>query len=77
MTASTDRTFPAGPARDLSGRQRIVHQWRGGLHKVHADDDRFICSLNCTTSNAPSTELWQALVHFDRLGTFGYYCEAP
>lgn len=45
------------------------------LHNVRADDDRFICALNCNTNHAPSTAAWQATVAFNRPGTIGYYCE--
>jgi plastocyanin len=45
------------------------------LHNVRADDDHFICSLNCTTNHAPSTAAWQVTIAFNHVGTFGYYCE--
>jgi len=47
----------------------------GGLHNVHADNNRFICSINCTTSNAPSDTAWSVVVHFSQIGTFGYFCD--
>ena len=47
----------------------------GNLHNVHADNNRFICSVNCTTNNAPSEEPWRATVGFTQLGTLGYYCD--
>jgi len=47
----------------------------GGLHNVHADNNRFICSINCTTSNAPSETAWSVVVHFSQIGTFGYFCD--
>ena len=47
----------------------------GGLHNVHADNNRFICANNCTTDNAPSEAPWSDVVRFNQLGTFGYYCD--
>jgi plastocyanin len=47
----------------------------GGVHNVHADNNRFICSINCTTSNAPSDAPWSVVVHFNQIGTFGYFCD--
>jgi plastocyanin len=48
----------------------------GGLHSVHADNNAFICAINCTNNNGPSTENWSVPVQFKYLGDFGYYCEA-
>ena len=45
------------------------------LHNVRADDDRFICALNCNTNRSPSTAAWQDIVAFNRPGTIGFYCE--
>jgi len=47
----------------------------GGVHNVHADNNRFICSINCTTNNAPSDETWSVVVRFTTIGTFGYFCD--
>lgn len=47
----------------------------GGVHNVHADNNRFICSVNCTTNNAPSDASWSVVVRFTQLGAFGYYCD--
>src|SRR6185312_1139098 len=47
----------------------------GGVHNVHADNNRFICSINCTTNNAPSDEPWSVVVRFTTIGTFGYFCD--
>lgn len=75
VTANPDMTFTPGYLLIYQGDTvRFVNA--GGLHNVHADDNRFVCSLNCTTHNAPSVEAWQATVRFGRLGSFGYYCEA-
>lgn len=75
VTANPDSTFTPSYLLIYRG-DTVKFVNDGGLHNVHADDNRFICSLNCTTNNAPSTEAWQAIVRFDRLGSFGYYCEA-
>lgn len=45
------------------------------VHNVHADDNSFVCGLNCNTNTAPSAEPWQNTVRFNRLGTLGYYCD--
>jgi plastocyanin len=47
----------------------------GGTHNVHADDDRFVCSVNCTTNTGPSGAEWSSVVAFDHAGTIGYYCD--
>ena len=75
VTANPDATFtPSYLLIYYGDTVKFVNE--GGLHNVHADDDRFICSLNCTTHNAPSTQAWQVTVRFNRLGGFGYYCDA-
>ena len=48
----------------------------GGLHNVHADDNSFVCGLDCNLHTAPSAQPWQVSRRFDRLGTLGYYCDA-
>jgi plastocyanin len=47
----------------------------GGLHNVGADDDSFICALDCNLHGAPSSQPWQVSRTFNRLGDIGYYCE--
>lgn len=47
----------------------------GGVHNIHADNNRFVCSVNCTTNNAPSDTPWSVVVRFSQLGTFGYFCD--
>lgn len=47
----------------------------GNVHNVHADDNSFVCALNCNTNTAPSAQPWQDTVRFNRLGTLGYYCD--
>lgn len=75
VTANPDMTFTPSNVVIKQG-DTINFRNAGGLHNVHADDGRFICSLNCTTNNAPSTEPWSVMVQFNRVGTIGYYCEA-
>lgn len=75
VTANPDATFTPAYLLIYQG-DSVKFVNAGGLHNVHADDNRFICSLNCSTNNAPSTAAWEATVRFDRLGSFGYYCEA-
>jgi len=47
----------------------------GNLHNVHADDNSFVCGLNCNTNTGPSTLPWMDNVRFNRLGTLGYFCD--
>lgn len=75
VTANPDATFTPAYLLIYQG-DSVKFVNAGGLHNVHADDNRFICSLNCSTNNAPSTAAWEVTVRFDRLGSFGYYCEA-
>jgi plastocyanin len=74
VTANEDMTFTPADITIHQG-DAIRFENAGGLHNVHADDNRFICSLNCSTSNAPSELPWSVVVRFDRLGTIGYYCD--
>ena len=74
VTANPDLTFTPASITIYQG-DSIRFENAGGLHNVHADDNRFICSINCTTNNAPSDELWSAVVRFNRLGTIGYFCD--
>ena len=74
VTANPDLTFTP-PSITIHQGDAIRFENGGGLHNVHADDNRFICSINCTTNNAPSDELWSVVVRFDRLGTIGYFCD--
>lgn len=74
VTANPDLTFTPASITIHQG-DSIRFENAGGLHNVHADDNRFICSLNCTTNNAPSDEPWSAIVRFNRLGTIGYFCD--
>ena len=74
VTANEDMTFTPADITIHQG-DAIRFENAGGIHNVHADDNRFICSLNCTTMNAPSDLPWSVVVRFDRLGTIGYYCD--
>ncbi|MGA9342234.1 MAG: plastocyanin/azurin family copper-binding protein [Rhodanobacteraceae bacterium] len=74
VTANPDLTFTPATITIHQG-DTITFQNNGGVHNVHADNDRFICSINCTTMNAPSGEPWSSTVRFNQIGTFGYYCE--
>ena len=74
VTANPDMTFTPADITIYQG-DAIRFENAGGLHNVHADDNRFICSLNCSTNNAPSELPWSAIVRFNQLGTIGYYCD--
>jgi plastocyanin len=74
VTANDDMTFTPATITIHQG-DTIRFENAGGVHNVHADDDSFICSLNCTTSNAPSDLPWSVVVRFNRVGTLGYYCD--
>jgi len=75
VTANPDMRFTPAAITIHQG-DTIAFQNAGGVHNVHADNNRFICSVNCTTNNAPSDSSWHANVQFNQLGTFGYYCDA-
>ena len=74
VTANDDMTFTPESITIYQG-DAIRFENAGGLHNVHADDNRFICSLNCSTNNAPSDLPWSVVVRFNQLGTIGYYCD--
>jgi plastocyanin len=74
VVAEPDMTFhPASITIYQNDSIRFMNY--GGVHNVHADNNRFICSINCTTMNAPSDEPWSVVVRFTTLGTFGYFCD--
>ena len=75
VTANPDLSFTPAAITIYQG-DTIAFENAGGVHNVHADNNRFICSVNCTTNNAPNAAAWRADVQFRQLGTFGYYCEA-
>ncbi len=74
VTANDDMTFTPAAITIYQG-DTIAFENAGGLHNVHADNNRYICSVNCTTNNAPSESEWRATVRFSVLGTTGYYCD--
>jgi plastocyanin len=74
VTANPDLTFT--PARIVVVQGAPVRFANaGGFHNVHADDDSFVCSVNCTTSNGPNSSEWSVVLKFDEVGEIGYYCE--
>lgn len=75
VTANPDMTFtPAYLV--IYQNDTVVFSNAGGTHNVRADNNSFICAINCTTKNAPSTEPWSVPVQFKHLGDIGYFCEA-
>ncbi|MEO8461302.1 MAG: plastocyanin/azurin family copper-binding protein [Dokdonella sp.] len=74
VTANSDMTFTPAALTVYQG-DSVRFTNTGGLHNVHADDNRFICAQDCTTHGAPSSALWSVLIRFDRLGDVGYYCD--
>ncbi|MDC8012077.1 plastocyanin/azurin family copper-binding protein [Tahibacter soli] len=50
-----------------------------GNHNVVASSGAFRCANGCDGAGGNgnlSVDLWRATVQFDRVGTFGYYCQA-
>lgn len=74
VTANPDMTFTPASITIYQG-DAIRFENAGGVHNVHADDNRFICSINCTTNNAPSDANWSVVVRFNQIDTVGYYCD--
>ncbi|HJT98306.1 MAG TPA: plastocyanin/azurin family copper-binding protein [Rhodanobacteraceae bacterium] len=74
VTANPDMTFTPESITIHQG-DAIRFENAGGVHNVHADDDSFICALNCNTNTAPSDLPWSVVVRFNHLGTIGYYCD--
>jgi len=74
VTANSNQTFTPAAITILQG-DSIRFQNAGGIHNVHADDDRFICALDCKSNNTPNGAPWSVVVHFDQAGTLGYYCD--
>lgn len=74
VTANEDMTFTPAQLTIFQGDiVRFVNG--GGLHNVRADDDSFICALDCNLHGTPSSQPWQVSRTFNRLGDIGYYCE--
>lgn len=74
VTANSDLTFTPASLTIYQG-DIVRFTNGGGLHNVRADDDSFICSVDCNLHHSPSATAWQVSVQIDRLGTIGYYCE--
>jgi plastocyanin len=74
VTAYSSLTFSPASITIYQG-DTIRFENGGGPHNVHADDDRFVCSVNCTSDNGPDSTNWSVVVRFDDLGTIGYYCD--
>ena len=74
VTANPDLTFTPASITLYQG-DAIRFENAGGVHNVHADDNSFICSINCSTENAPSDQPWSVIVRFNQIRTIGYYCD--
>lgn len=74
VLAEPDMTFHPASVTIYQG-DSIHFMNYGGVHNVHADNNRFVCSINCATNNAPSDLPWSVVVHFTTIGTFGYFCD--
>jgi plastocyanin len=74
VAANPDRTFTPDSITIHQG-DKIRFTNAGGLHNVIADDGSFACGYNCNTNTAPSDRPWVYTIPFNRLGSFGYYCE--
>ena len=74
VLAEPDMTFHPASVTIYQG-DSIRFMNYGGVHNVHADNNRFVCSINCTTNNTPSDLPWSVVVRFSQLGTFGYFCD--
>ena len=74
VTANSNQTFTPASVTIRQG-DTIRFQNTGGVHNVHADDDRFICSIDCKSNNTPNGAPWSVVVSFDQPGAVGYYCD--
>ena len=74
VTANNDMTFTPASLSIYQG-DVVTFKTGGGLHNVHADDNSFVCAVDCNLHTSPSATNWQASRQFNRLGTIGYYCE--
>ena len=74
VTANSNQTFTPASITIRQG-DTIRFQNSGGVHNVHADDDRFVCSIDCKSNNTPNGAPWSVVVKFDQPGTVGYYCD--
>jgi len=74
VTANPDMTFTPDHLTVYQGESvRFVNG--GGVHNVHADDDSFVCALDCSLHTTPNASAWQVSVRFTRIAEIGYYCE--
>jgi plastocyanin len=74
VTANPDMTFTPASITIYQG-DAIRFENAGGVHNVHADDNSFICSINCSTENAPSDQPWSVIVRFNQVRSIGYFCD--
>jgi plastocyanin len=74
VTANPDLTFTPATVVVVQG-ESVRFTNAGGFHNVHADDDTFVCSVNCTTNNGPNSAEWSVVLKFQKVGAIGYYCE--
>jgi plastocyanin len=74
VTANSNQTFTPAIITIRQG-DTVRFENAGGVHNVHADDDRFVCSIDCKSNNTPNGAPWSVLVRFDQPGTAGYYCD--
>lgn len=74
VTANPDMTFTPASITIYQG-DAIRFENAGGVHNVHADDNSFICSINCSTENAPSDQPWSVTVRFNQVRSIGYFCD--
>ena len=74
VTANSNQTFTPASITIIQG-DTIRFQNAGGVHNVHADDDRFICSIDCQSNNTPNGAPGSVVVKFDQPGSVGYYCD--
>jgi plastocyanin len=74
VTANPDMTFTPASITIYQG-DAIRFENAGGVHNVHADDNTFICSINCSTENAPSDQPWSVIVRFNQVRSIGYFCD--
>ena len=74
VTANFGMTFTPSNLTIYQG-DSVTFYNGGGVHNVHADNERFHCSINCVTNNSPNATAWRSTVAFPLLGTIGYYCD--
>jgi plastocyanin len=75
VTANPDMTFTPD-SLTIYQHDQIIFENAGGTHNVHADNNSFVCSDDCSIHNGPSSNPWQHTITFNSIGTVGYYCDA-